>query len=62
MGASLLLACCAEYEKDVDLERLAADLVIEGADTCARTCSTGSITPARRDRHFSPRRRSIPPV
>ncbi|MDN5789857.1 MAG: acyl-CoA carboxylase subunit beta [Micrococcales bacterium] len=55
----------AEYEEDVDLERLAADLVLDSiieanelrADLLRRLAYA-----ARRDRHFSERRRAVPPV
>ena len=55
----------AEYETDVDLERLAADLVIDSvieADQL-RDDLLHRLTYARdRDRHFSDRRHGVPPV
>ena len=55
----------AEYEEDVDLERLAADLVIDAVieadvlrDDLVRRLSYAS----RRDRHFSDRRHGVYPV
>ena len=55
----------AEYVEDVDLERLAADLVIdaitEPEDLRAEIVQRMRYA-ARRDRHFSTRHRSIPPV
>ena len=54
-----------EYLEDVDLERLAADLVIDGVVE-ASSLRTELLHRLRyaagRDRHFSARRRSIPPV
>ncbi|CAN5510191.1 acyl-CoA carboxylase subunit beta [soil metagenome] len=55
----------AEYLEDVDLERLAADLVIDGvveAGELRRELSLRMKYAHRRDRHFSTRRRGIPPV
>ncbi len=55
----------AEYEQDVDLERLAADLVLDGvieADVLREELLGRLRYAARRDRHFSERRRSVPPV
>lgn len=54
-----------EYLEDVDLERLAADLVID--DVVEAPQLRGELLhrlryAAGRDRHFSTRRRSIPPV
>ena len=55
----------AEYLEDVDLERLAADLVvdqvIEAEDLRAELLLRLRYA-AHRDRHFSTRRRGIPPV
>jgi len=55
----------AEYEEDVDLERLAADLVIDHVvepedlrDELVRRLRYA----AHRDRHFATKRRGIPPV
>lgn len=55
----------AEYVKDVDLERLAADLVIDGvveADALREELLHRLKYASRRDRHFSTRHRGIPPV
>ena len=55
----------AEYEQDVDLQRLAADLVIDvviEADALREELLHRLQYAARRDRHFSERRRSVPPV
>ena len=55
----------ADYEEDVDIERLAADLVIDSiieADGLREELLHRLTYAARRDRHFSERRRSIPPV
>jgi acetyl-CoA carboxylase carboxyltransferase component len=55
----------AEYEEDVDLERLAADLVLDGvveADELRDELLRRLRYAARRDRHFTERRRGIPPV
>jgi acetyl-CoA carboxylase carboxyltransferase component len=54
-----------EYEEDVDIERLAADLVIDGvleADALRDELLKRLRYAARRDRRFSERRRSVPPV
>jgi acetyl-CoA carboxylase carboxyltransferase component len=54
-----------EYEEDVDLERLAADLVLDGiveADELRAELLHRLRYASRRDRAFSERRRSIPPV
>ena len=54
-----------EYEEDVDLERLAADLVVDGvveADELRAELLHRLRYAARRDRAFSDRRRGIPPV
>ena len=58
-------ASAAEYEEDVDLERLAADLVLDGvveADELRAELLHRLRYASRRDRAFSERRRSIPPV
>jgi acetyl-CoA carboxylase carboxyltransferase component len=55
----------AEYEEDVDIERLAADLVLDSiieADQLRADLVRRLAYAARRDRHFSERRRSVPPV
>ncbi|MGC1208189.1 MAG: carboxyl transferase domain-containing protein, partial [Ornithinimicrobium sp.] len=55
----------AEYLEDVDLERLAADLVIDGiieAEDLRGELLRRLRYAARRERHFSTRRRGIPPV
>ena len=55
----------AEYLEDVDLERLAADLVIDGiveADVLRPELLHRLRYAARRDRHFSSRHRGVPPV
>ena len=54
-----------EYEEDVDLERLAADLVLDGvveADELRAELLHRLRYAARRDRSFSERRRAVPPV
>jgi acetyl-CoA carboxylase carboxyltransferase component len=54
-----------EYEQDVDIERLAADLVLDAvveADALRSEVSRRLAYASRRDRHFSERRRSVPPV
>jgi len=54
-----------EYEEDVDLERLAADLVLDGiieADELRAELLHRLRYAARRERAFSERRRSVPPV
>ena len=54
-----------EYEEDVDLERLAADLVLDGiveADELRTELLHRLRYAARRDRAFSERRRGVPPV
>ena len=55
----------AEYEADVDLERLASDLVVDAvieADELRSELIRRLAYATRRDRHFSDRRRGIPPV
>jgi len=54
-----------EYEQDVDLERLAADLVLDAiieADELRAELVRRLAYSARRDRTFSQRRRGVPPV
>jgi acetyl-CoA carboxylase carboxyltransferase component len=54
-----------EYEQDVDLERLAADLVLDAiieADLLRGELVRRLAYAARRDRAFSNRRRGVPPV
>jgi acetyl-CoA carboxylase carboxyltransferase component len=54
-----------EYEQDVDLERLAADLVLDAiieADQLRGELVRRLAYAARRDRAFSNRRRGVPPV
>ena len=54
-----------EYEEDVDLERLAADLVLDSiieADELRSDLVRRLAYASRRDRHFSERRRAVPPV
>jgi acetyl-CoA carboxylase carboxyltransferase component len=63
--AAYIAARRAEYEEDVDLERLAADLVVDGvieADALREELLHRLRYASRRDRHFSERRRSVPPV
>ncbi|WP_347353369.1 acyl-CoA carboxylase subunit beta [Intrasporangium sp.] len=55
----------AEYEQDVDIERLAADLVLDAvveADELRGDLLRRLAYAAHRDRHFSLKRRSVPPV
>jgi acetyl-CoA carboxylase carboxyltransferase component len=55
----------AEYEQDVDLERLLSDLVLDGvveADALRGELLHRLRYAARRDRGFSERRRGVPPV
>src|SRR5690606_7250656 len=63
--AAYIAAKREEYEEDVDLERLAADLVldqvIDPADLRAELLKRYRYA-ARRDRHFATKRRDIPPV
>jgi len=54
-----------EYEQDVDLERLASDLVLDAiieADELRAELLRRLAYAARRDRAFSDRRRGVPPV
>jgi acetyl-CoA carboxylase carboxyltransferase component len=54
-----------DYEQDVDLERLAADLVLDAiieADELRAELVRRLAYAARRDRTFSQRRRGVPPV
>jgi acetyl-CoA carboxylase carboxyltransferase component len=55
----------AEYLEDVDLERLASDLVVDGvveADALRSELRLRLRYAAGRDRHVSTRRHGIPPV
>lgn len=55
----------AEYEEDVDLERLAADLVIDTIvepEDLRREIMTRLAHAKGRERHFATKRRDIPPV
>lgn len=55
----------AEYEEDVDIERLASDLVVDGiveADQLREELLHRLRYAARRDRHFATKRRGVPPV
>lgn len=63
--AAFVAARRAEYEQDVDLERLVSDLVLDGVvepadlrDELVRRFRYA----ARRDRHFAEKRRGVPPV
>ena len=63
--AAFVAARRAEYLEDVDLERLAADLVIDAVvepEQLRAEIVHRLRYAARRDRHFSTRHRSIPPV
>ncbi|WP_052466104.1 acyl-CoA carboxylase subunit beta [Mobilicoccus massiliensis] len=63
--AEYVAARRAEYETDVDLERLAADLVIDSViePDCLRADLVRRLTYARgRERYFSARRHGVPPV
>ena len=63
--AAFVEARRAEYLEDVDLERLAADLVIDAVvepEDLREEVARRFRYAARRDRHFSTRHRSIPPV
>ena len=54
-----------EYEEDVDLERLAADLVLDQvieADDLRAELVLRLRYAAQRERHFANKRRDIPPV
>ena len=55
----------AEYEEDVDLERLAADLVIDAIvepEELRREIQARLAHAKGRERHFAEKRRAIPPV
>ncbi|WP_270886694.1 acyl-CoA carboxylase subunit beta [Pedococcus sp. 5OH_020] len=55
----------AEYEQDVDLERLAADLVLDQvveADALRDELLLRLRYARKRDRHFATKRRDVPPV
>jgi acetyl-CoA carboxylase carboxyltransferase component len=63
--AAFVAARRAEYEEDVDLERLAADLVVDHvveADALRAEVLHRLRYAARRDRHFADKRRDVPPV
>ncbi|MGD8200100.1 acyl-CoA carboxylase subunit beta [Ornithinimicrobium sp. W1679] len=63
--AAFVEARRAEYLEDVDLERLAADLVIDAVvepEQLREEVARRFRYAGRRDRHFSTRHRSIPPV
>ena len=54
-----------EYEEDVDLERLAADLVLDQvieADALRAELLLRLRYAKARDRHFATKRRDVPPV
>lgn len=62
---AFVAAARAEYLADVDLERLASDLVIDEIvepEDLRSAIATRLKYAARRDRHFSSRHRAIPPV
>ncbi|MGB7448906.1 MAG: acyl-CoA carboxylase subunit beta [Ornithinimicrobium sp.] len=62
---SFVAAKRAEYLEDVDLERLASDLVVDGiieADQLRAELRLRLRYAAGRDRHFSTRRHGVPPV
>jgi acetyl-CoA carboxylase carboxyltransferase component len=55
----------AEYEEDVDLERLASDLVLDQvieADALRAELLLRLRYASTRDRHFATKRRDVPPV
>jgi acetyl-CoA carboxylase carboxyltransferase component len=55
----------AEYEEDVDLERLVSDLVLDGVvdpEELRGELILRLRYAARRDRHFATKRRGVPPV
>ncbi len=63
--AAFVMARRREYETDVDIERLAADLVLDAiveADELRDDLVKRLAYAANRDRHFSTKRRSVPPV
>ena len=63
--AAFVAARRAEYEEDVDLERLAADLVVDQvveADALRAEVLHRLRYAARRDRHFADKRRDVPPL
>jgi acetyl-CoA carboxylase carboxyltransferase component len=63
--AAFVEARRAEYLEDVDLERLAADLVVDAVvepEDLREEIVRRFRYASRRDRHFSTRHRSIPPV
>ena len=54
-----------EYEEDVDLERLASDLVLDQiieADALRAELLLRLRYASARDRHFATKRRDVPPV
>jgi acetyl-CoA carboxylase carboxyltransferase component len=63
--AAYVAARRAEYEEDVDLERLVSDLVLDGVvdpEDLRQEIILRLRYAARRDRRFSERRRGVPPV
>jgi acetyl-CoA carboxylase carboxyltransferase component len=63
--AAFVTARRADYLEDVDLERLAADLVVDGIiepEELRAELLHRLRYAARRDRHFSTRHRGVPPV
>jgi acetyl-CoA carboxylase carboxyltransferase component len=63
--AEFVAAKRREYEEDVDIERLAADLVIDQvieADALRGELIARLTYAAHRDRHFATKRRDVPPV
>jgi acetyl-CoA carboxylase carboxyltransferase component len=63
--AAFVAARRVEYEEDVDLERLVSDLVLDGVvepEDLRHELVLRLRYAARRDRHFSGRRRGVPPV
>ena len=63
--AAFVAARRAEYEADVDLLRLASDLVIDAVvepEDLRREVITRLALAAGKDRHFSSRRHGVPPV
>jgi acetyl-CoA carboxylase carboxyltransferase component len=63
--AAYVAARRAEYEEDVDLERLVSDLVLDGVvepEDLRQEIILRLRYATRRDRRFSERRRGVPPV
>jgi len=63
--AAYVAARREEYERDVDLERLVSDLVLDGVvepEELREEVVLRLRYAARRDRRFSERRRGVPPV